>query len=140
MDHAMPVVSFRSRHDKQRFRPKTIDAPFEEEVARFAAVDPRWRVALESVASRLSPQARCTLGVALSGFPTGRAPTLMTFGLEPDDDEAIGRETDHMDRKILAVMGMLTASRLGLHPVEIAGIRGAMSAVHRLLRIAKTRS
>lgn len=113
--------------------------PFEEELARFAAADPRWRPAIELSASRLSAKARTTLGVALSGLDAGRAPALMPFDIPPDDEAAMEREIDHMDARIVTGLGMLVPARLGLGSDEIAAVQGIVTAVHRLLRIAKTR-
>lgn len=115
------------------------DDPFCDEVERFAAADSRWRDALAMAAARLSPGAQCTLGVALSGLEAGPLPNLMSFDFGPDDQGAMERESRHMTPRILSALGLLSAARLGLAHDEIAEVRGVVTAVHRLLRTAKTR-
>lgn len=112
---------------------------FAEELERFAAHDLRWRYVLELAAARLSPGARVTLGVALAGLEAGPAPALLSYDIKPDDAAAIERESAHMDPRLLTGLGLLTSARLGLGADEIAAVQGIVSAVHRLLRIAKTR-
>lgn len=128
------VVSF-----KRSAKPRPVDRLFQEEVERFAAADPRWRTALEMAASRLGPRARSTLGVALSGVEAGPAPWPMSFDFDPDDEDGILRERVHMSPRLVAGLDLLDAGRLGLDPYDVAVIRGIVSAVHRRLRIAKTR-
>lgn len=125
-----------------RFSPaKKADAydPLQEEIERFAAFDGRWRNIIEMAAARLRPGACRTLGVALSGLAAGPAPRLLSFDFEPDDPDAVVREAAHMEPKILTGLGLLTSTRLGLTPREVEQVQGTVSAVHRLLRIAKTR-
>ena len=127
-----------------RFRnpPKTV-APlgdlFQEEIERFAAADPRWRNLLEMAAARLSDRARQTLGVAISGLEAGPAPRLLSYDFDPDDEEGVDRECAHMAPRLVTGLGLLTSGRLGLARDEIAAVQGTVTAVHRLLRIAKTR-
>ena len=127
-----------------RFRnpEKTVSAghdPLQEEFARFEAADGRWRNIIEMAAAKLSPGAQRTLGVALSGLHEGRAPRLLSFDFEPDDPEAVVREASHMEAKILTGLGLLTSKALGLTSEEVHQVQGIVSAIHRLLRIAKTR-
>lgn len=113
--------------------------PFTEEIERFAVHDLRWRYVLELAAARLSPGARITLGVALAGLEAGPAPRLLSYDITPDDACGIERESAHMDSRLRTGLGLLTAARLGLCADEVAAVRGIVSAIHRLLRIAKTR-
>jgi len=115
------------------------DCPYDEELERFAAADPRWHSAIEMASSRLSRSARCTLGVALSGLEAGPAPRLMPFDFGPDDEDALCREQALMAPMIRSALDLLDSGRIGLARAEITGIKGVVSAVHRLLRIAKTR-
>ncbi|MEK7545979.1 MAG: hypothetical protein AAB554_02775 [Patescibacteria group bacterium] len=112
---------------------------FCDEVERFAAADPRWRDALAMAAARLNPRALCTLGVALSGLEAGPLPGLLSFDFGPDDMYDMEREDKHLAPVIREALGLLTPERLSLTSAETAAVRGIITAVHRLLRIAKTR-
>ena len=113
--------------------------PLLEEIERFSAADSRWRNIIEMAAARLSPGAQRTLGVALSGLQAGRAPRILSFDFETDSPEAVIRETSQMEPRILTGLGLLTSERLGLTRDEVHQVLGTVSAIHRLLRIAKTR-
>lgn len=113
--------------------------PFQDEIERFAAADPRWRSALEMAGARLDARVRLTLGVALSGLDAGPAPRLMPFDFGPDDEEATRRELQHMAPRLLAGLRLIGSPRLALRRDDASAVRGVVTAVHRLLRIAKTR-
>lgn len=113
--------------------------PFTEELERFSGADCRWRNLLEMAVARLTDGARQTLGVALSGLETGPAPRLLSYDFDPDDAEAMEREMAHMEPRLLSGIGLLSTARLGLGSDEIMMVQGIVTAVHRLLRIAKTR-
>ena len=130
------VVTFKT---PARRTPDATNDLFCEEVERFAAADPRWRNLLEMGAARLTAGARQTLGVAMSGLETGPAPRLLSYDFEPDGLERIEREIAHMEPRLVRGLGMLIPARLGLDDDEILAVRGIVTAVHRLLRIAKTR-
>ena len=135
--HATPlVVTFKTPKPPRTCR---VDDLLLEEVERFAAADPRWRNVLEMAAARLDPPARATLGVALSGLPAGPAPALLSYDFDPDDEDAYARELARMDPRLQSGLGLLSAERLSLDPRTVGAIRGIVSAVHRLLRVAKTR-
>ena len=135
MQASLVVVRF--KHPSKTVVPE--GDPFTEELERFSAADCRWRNLLEMAAARLSPGARQTLGVALSGLETGPAPRLLSYDFDPDDAERMEREMAHMDPRLLSGFGLLSAARLGLGSDEIMAVQGIVTAVHRLLRIAKTR-
>lgn len=122
---------------KARTATLVVDQSFLQEVERFAAVDPRWRNTLELGAAYLSPRARCTLGVVLSGLEVGRAPGLLPLDFVPDDDDGISREIPHMDDRISGALGIIS-SLSGTLGRDVVRIHGIVTAVHRLLRIAKT--
>lgn len=137
MQTARLIVTFKKPSAAKAAAPA--NEPYGDELARFAAADPRWHDAIELASARLTDRARYTLGVALSGLEAGPAPRLMSCDFAPDGPDAIARECVHMDSRILSGLDLLTSARLGLGTDEVAAVQGIVSAVHRLLRIAKTR-
>ncbi len=135
----MDIVTAARKKPPPPPKPRRVDAPFLEELDRFAAADPRWRDVLERAAARLSPAARCTFGVALSGLAAGPAPWPLSFDFDPDDDEGVEREMRQMDPKTVSALRLLTAERLYLPPHEVAAVIGLVTATHRRLRVAKAR-
>lgn len=127
------VISFPTTHQDA-----ILDFP--TAVARFAAVDPRWRLFLELAAASLSDEAHDAFGASLGVLEPGLAPTLLPFEVDPDDEAHIRAEAQHMPTAHLTAIGVLVPARLGFGHHEIAVVQGLISAVHRLLRIAKARS
>ncbi|HTK59651.1 MAG TPA: hypothetical protein VL283_00430 [Candidatus Baltobacteraceae bacterium] len=110
------------------------DAPFKEAVTRFCEADPRWQSVLSVAAMRLSDPARQALGIALALLTPGPAPKLLSYELEPDDQERILREAAHMRPEILTLIGVHTPMHLGPGHPEIAAVQGMFTAIHRLIR------
>jgi len=114
------------------------EAPFKEALARFSEADPRWQSVLSMAAMRLSDPARQALGIALALIEPGPAPRLLSYELDPDDQERILREAAHMEPAVLTLIGVHTPSQLGPGHPEIASVQGLFTAIHRLVRDAKT--
>jgi hypothetical protein len=115
------------------------EAPFKEALARFSEADSRWQPVLSMAAMRLSDSARQALGIALALIEPGPAPQLLSYELEPDDPERLLREAAHMDPLVLTLIGVQTPLQLGPGHPEIASVQGLFTAIHRLVRDAKTR-
>lgn len=108
-------------------------------IARFVDADVRWASVLELAAAGLSPSARRAFATALGGLDAGPAPRLLPFMIEPDDAQRLADEAQHMSTELVGSLGVIAATMLGLGHPEVATVHGLVTAVHRLLRIAKTR-
>ena len=113
------------------------EAPFKEALDRFSEADPRWQPVLSMAAMRLSDPARQALGIALALLVPGPAPQLLSYELEPDDQERILREAAYMEPLVLTLIGVQTPNQLGPGHPEIASVQGLFTAIHRLVRDAK---
>jgi hypothetical protein len=107
-------------------------------VNRFAEADLVWISVLETAAAGLSERARHAFGLALCLLEPGRAPFESPFVLVPDDRDAINAEADHMLLIQLSCIGTTVPAILTPGHPEIAKVEGLITAVHRILRLAKT--
>lgn len=116
--------------------PKT---PFERALERFVQADPRWGLLLDLVAAVLTDAGREAFAASLDLLEAGPAPSLMPTEIEPDGKLALSREAQLMAKATLTAIGAIVPTFVGFGSPEIAKVQGYVTAVHRLLRIAKAR-
>jgi hypothetical protein len=109
-------------------------------VDAFTAVDARWRQLFVQAMNGLTVDGRVAFDRALGLLDAGPAPRLLPTALEPDDLRRFNRESDELPRATLTKLGVLVPAALGFDNPETAVVQGLITAVHRLIRIAKTRS
>lgn len=126
------VISFDTPHEGHH-------SAFQRALDRFASHDDRWRAVLEMAGGGLSEKGCDTFAAALDLLEAGPAPLLLPFSIEPDDESRFRREGAQMEDKTLLAIGLLIPTRLGFGHPEIATVERLITAVHRLLRIAKAR-
>lgn len=119
--------------------PRDLDKPLREAIERLEKADARWKQVLELASARLTDRGRYAFGLALGALESGPAPRLLPFSMEPDDEAAAMLETEFMPPTLLTTLGLTIPNALGFGHQDAIAVQGLVSAVHRLLRIAKTR-
>jgi hypothetical protein len=136
------------------FNQRKLDSctPLLEAVSRFADVDVRWIPLLEVAAGCLTEKGRYGFALALNSLTPGPAPFQPAFVLEPDTYDDISEEVGHMTLVQLTCIGTqlpiildsdpLIAkfpSNMGHSHPDVIKVEGLITAIHRHLRLTKTR-